>query len=165
MSLVVLIAIVFSITRHSSTTSFVAKGTPIPILPEGDLRPVSEMEFEGILVGLRGKPVIVNVWASWCSPCRTETPLLERAWRQHNESVVILGVASRDVRPSAAAFLEEFGVTYPTLFDDSGAIRSALGVRGFPTTYIFNANGELQSTIVGGLTEQRLAAVLKDLQA
>ena len=55
-------------------------------------------------------------------------------------------------------------MTYSTLFDDSGAIRSALGVRGFPTTYIFNAKGELQSTIVGGLTEQRLAAVLEDLR-
>ncbi len=128
------------------------------------MRTVSEEEFEGILVGLRGKPVIVNVWASWCSPCRTETPLLERAWRLHGDSVVILGVASKDVRSSAGAFIEEFGVTYSTLFDDSGAIRSALGVRGFPTTYIFNAKGELQSTIVGGLTEQRLAAVLEDLR-
>ena len=59
----------------------------------------------------------------------------------------------------------EFGVSYPNVFDSSGEIRARLGLRGFPTTYVFGADGILRTTIVGGLTEQRLGAVLEDLQA
>ncbi len=107
--------------------------------------------------------MIVNIWASWCSPCRTETPLLERAWEAHGDRVMIIGVASKDIASSSVAFMKEFGVRYPNLFDESGDIRAALGLRGFPTTYVFSANGDLRTTIVGGLTEQRLAAVFVDL--
>ena len=59
--------------------------------------------------------------------------------------------------------MDEFDVTYANVFDGSGDIRARLGVRGFPSTYVFGADGVLRSTIVGGLTEQRLAAVLADL--
>ena len=120
-------------------------------------------EFESILVGQLGTPVIVNVWASWCAPCRTETPLLERTSAEVDGDVVILGVASKDISASAGAFMDEFDVTYANVFDGSGDIRARLGVRGFPSTYVFGADGVLRSTIVGGLTEQRLAAVLADL--
>ena len=61
--------------------------------------------------------------------------------------------------------MREFGVTYPNVFDVSGDIRAQMGLRGFPTTYVFDADGTLRTTIVGGLTEQRLAAVLADLGA
>ena len=126
---------------------------------------MSADEFEGVLVGLKGTPVIVNVWASWCAPCRTETPLLERTWESSDHDIVILGVASKDDERPAVDFMDEFDVTFPNIFDFSGDIRSRLGLRGFPTTYVFAADGILRSTIVGGLTEQRLAAVIEDLQS
>lgn len=160
-----LVAIIgYVVTRPSSDSSFKATGTPITLPETGKLTDLSADDFEGVLVGLRGTPVIVNIWASWCAPCRTETPLLERTWRAHGGEVVIVGVASKDVRASSLEFMSEFKVTYPNVFDGSGEIRARLDLRGFPTTYVFGADGTLRTTIVGGLTEQRLAAVLEDLR-
>lgn len=164
LALLALVAIVgYAVTRPASEASFQASGTPLPLPEAGRLTELSADDFEGVLVGLRGTPVIVNVWASWCAPCRTETPLLERTWEAHSGEVVILGVASKDVFASSLAFMKEFGVTYSNVFDSSGEIRARLGLRGFPTTYVFGADGTLRTTIVGGLTEQRLAAILEDL--
>lgn len=161
----ILIIAGFAVTRPSGNTSFRANGAPLALPAAGKLTELSADDFEGVLVGLRGTPVIVNIWASWCAPCRTETPLLERTWQAHSSEVVILGVASKDVAAGSLAFMNEFDVSYPNVFDSSGEIRSRLGLRGFPTTYVFGADGTLRTTIVGGLTEQRLAAVLEDLRA
>jgi len=155
---------VYALTRPGGDTSFEAHGSPLPLPAGGALTTASADEFEGVLVGLRGTPVIVNVWASWCAPCRTETPLLERAWASNRDWLVVLGVDSKDNVGSGRSFMDEFSVTYPNIFDSSGEIRSRLGLRGFPTTYVFDASGRLRTTIVGGLTEPRLAAVLADLR-
>jgi len=163
-SAAVLVIVGFAVTRPASDTSFRASGEPLALPEAAELTELSADQFEGVLVGLHGTPVIVNIWASWCSPCRTETPLLERTWRAHGDEVMIIGVASKDAASRSRAFMDEFGVSFPNVFDSSGEIRARLGLRGFPTTYVFGANGELRTTIVGGLTEQRLAAVLEDLR-
>ncbi|MEO8265927.1 MAG: TlpA disulfide reductase family protein, partial [Ilumatobacteraceae bacterium] len=93
-AVVALVAIVaYAVTRPSNEPSFQAAGEPVALPQAGHLTDMSETQFEGVLVGLRGTPVIVNIWASWCSPCRTETPLLERTWKAHSSDVVIIGVA------------------------------------------------------------------------
>jgi cytochrome c biogenesis protein CcmG/thiol:disulfide interchange protein DsbE len=145
-----------------ASTSYRPSGRARPV-PTEQLAPVTGDEFGGILVGLRGTPVVVNVWASWCPPCRAEMPLLERAADEFDGRVVFLGVASRDSVPAAAEFLDEVGVTYPNVFDATGQVREDLELRGFPTTYVFDADGELREAVVGGVTEPRLAAQLEDL--
>lgn len=144
------------------TQGYRASGAPRP-LPAEPLAAVTSDGFDGILVGLRGRPVVVNVWASWCPPCRAEMPLLDRAAADYEGRVVFLGVASRDSRGAAAGFLDDVDVSYPNVFDASGEVRTVLGLRGFPTTYLFDATGTLRETVVGGITEQRLAAQLDDL--
>ena len=144
------------------TPVFTAEGIPRPI-PENQLAPATLEEFEGMLVGLRGTPVIVNIWASWCAPCRAEMPLLERAAAEYEGDVVVLGVDSRDATEPAADFLDDVGVTYPNVFDRTGKIRRALALRGFPTTYFFDREGRIVATVVGGITEARLAAQLRAL--
>lgn len=162
---IALVALVgWAATRQHDQNSFVATGTPRATPAAGALTPLSGDEFEGVLVGLHGRPVIVNIWASWCAPCRTETPLLERTWKSGAGDVEIIGVASKDSAGPARQFMDEFDVTFPNIFDESGDIRKRLGLRGFPTTYVFDADGNLQATIVGGLTEPRLASILQDLQ-
>ena len=145
------------------STDFTASGDPRPLPPPAQLTRSSADEFEGILVGLRGTAVIVNVWASWCGPCRTEAPLLARAGREHADDLVILGVASKDSFGAAAEFMDEYGLDYPNVFDESGDIRQRLGLRGFPTTYVFDRDGVLVATVVGGISEQRLAAQIDDV--
>lgn len=148
--------------RSGPGNGFVASGAPRPMPADGSLTPADLVGFEGVLVGARGRPVVVNVWASWCGPCRTEAPLLQRAAERYGDEVVFLGVDSKDGLGPAREFLDRYGIRYPNLFDVDGDIRAALEMRGFPTTYIFDRSGRLQSTVFGGISEQTLAARLRD---
>lgn len=148
----------------SNLAGYTPAGDPVPLPGQGSLEDTSATEFEGMLVGLRGTPVVVNIWASWCGPCRAEMPLLQRAAERYNGSVVFFGVNSRDDEGPAGAFLRRYKITYPNVFDGSGAIRQRLELRGFPTTYVFDRTGALQSSLVGGITEQTLAAQVRAAQ-
>ena len=159
---IVAVVLVAALRPQGPDLSYRATGRPLP-LPTERLAPVTASQFGGMLVGLRGQPVVVNVWASWCPPCRAEMPLLERASRAYAGRAVFLGVASKDSPGAALDFLDEVGVSYDNVFDATGDIRSELGLRGFPTTYVFDERGELVEAVVGGITEQRLAAQLDDL--
>jgi cytochrome c biogenesis protein CcmG/thiol:disulfide interchange protein DsbE len=75
---------------------------------------------------------------------------------------VILGVASNDDHDDARRFLEDLGIDYPNVFDASGDIRVSLDLTAYPTTYVFSAEGELTARIVGGVSEQHLAALIED---
>ena len=159
---VLVIAAVVLLGPRGASTDYTPSGAP-RALPPDQLAAVSADEFGGILVGQQGTPVVVNVWASWCAPCRAEMPLLDRAADEYAGRVTFIGVASKDSPSAAADFLDEIGVDYPSLFDASGDVRGELGLRGFPTTYLFDRDGQLREAVVGGITEQRLAAQLEDL--
>ncbi|MBT8212399.1 MAG: TlpA family protein disulfide reductase [Acidimicrobiia bacterium] len=141
---------------------FEASGDPLDLPVQGSFPSVSTDEFEGILVGLRGQPVVVNIWASWCAPCRTEMPLLQDAANTYAGDAVILGVASNDDPGEAKRFLDDLGLTYPNVFDVSGEIRVALGLTAYPTTYVFGVDGTLRARVNGGISEQRLAGLIED---
>lgn len=158
-ALAIVLALSFSsCARPSGTLDFVARGPARPLPAGGSLQRADRAAFEGMLVGARGRPVVVNVWASWCAPCRVEAPLLQRAAARYRGDVVFLGVDSRDDATPARAFIRRYGLTYPNVFDHTGDIRSGLGLRGFPTTYVFGRNGRLLASVVGGISEQSLAA-------
>ena len=142
--------------------SFVADGDAVDLPAAGVLPAVSLGQFEGMLVGLRGQPVVVNIWASWCAPCRTEMPLLQNAAEAFEGRATILGVASNDDPQSAAEFLEDIEATYPNVFDPSGEIRVALGLTAYPTTYVFDRDGSIRARVDGGISEQRLAGLIED---
>lgn len=141
---------------------FAATGEPRPLPATGEFPVVSLEDFEGIVVGQRGMPVVVNMWASWCAPCRTEMPLLQDAAEAYEGRATILGVATKDDPDEARRFLTELGVSYPNVFDITGDIRVTLGLNAYPTTYIFDADGELSARVTGGISEQRLAALIED---
>jgi cytochrome c biogenesis protein CcmG/thiol:disulfide interchange protein DsbE len=141
---------------------FAASGEALDLPAEGSFPTVSLEEFEGILVGQLGRPVVVNIWASWCAPCRTEMPLLQDAADTYSDRVVILGVASNDDPGEARRFLDETGLDYPNVFDISGEIRVALGLTAYPTTYVFGADGTIRARVNGGISEQRVAGLIED---
>jgi len=154
------VALVFVALRPADVARFEASGPPVALPAPGVLASVTADEFEGMLVGLRGTAVIVNVWASWCTPCRSEAPLLARAARTQDDAVII-GVASKDALAPALRFMEEFEMDYVNVLDVDGDIRDRLDLRGFPTTYVFDAEGTLVSTMTGGLTERALAGAIE----
>ena len=141
---------------------FEATGDPIELPTDQSFPHVSVDEFEGMLVGLRGQPVVVNLWASWCAPCRTEMPLLQKAADTFSGRAVILGVATNDDPAAAQQFLDELGLTYPNVFDTTGRIRVDLDLSAYPTTYVFGADGKIRARINGGISEQRLAGLIED---
>jgi cytochrome c biogenesis protein CcmG/thiol:disulfide interchange protein DsbE len=120
-------------------------------------------EYERAIAGLRGTPVLVNVWASWCGPCRDEAPLLASAHETFGDRVRFVGVDILDQRAAARAFMREFGWTYPSVFDPSGAIRDGLGLLGQPVTLFYDASGELVRTWSGPLTETTLTESLETI--
>jgi thiol-disulfide isomerase/thioredoxin len=102
------------------------------------------------LAEFRGKVVVVNLWGSWCGPCRREQPELERVWREYRErGVQFLGVNVRDGEVAARAFQEEFGVTYPSFFDPSAGLTFKLKSQVVPTTYVIDAEGNIAFRLTG----------------
>ena len=108
------------------------------------------------LASLRGKPVVLNFWASWCVPCKGEAKMLERAWRQYRrQGVVFLGIDYHDVTSDARTFLSHHGVTYPTVQDGSGAVADRYGGSAVPETYFVDRRGRLVGAhIVGTVVDQ-----------
>jgi thiol-disulfide isomerase/thioredoxin len=100
--------------------------------------------FEARLAELRGYPVVVNKWASWCGPCRLEFPHFQRASADFGKRVAFLGVDSEDSEEAAATFLEQFPVAYPSYSDpDSGIAEVFNATLGFPSTAFYDRRGEL----------------------
>jgi len=105
------------------------------------------------LSDLRGKAVIVNFWASWCPPCRTEMPALERVYQRYkNNGLVILAVNStvQDSRKTAQDFVSQNNLNFPVPLDDSGLVTRLYRVQSLPTTFFINADGVIDEIVIGG---------------
>jgi cytochrome c biogenesis protein CcmG/thiol:disulfide interchange protein DsbE len=112
---------------------------------------------------LRGKPVVLNFWASWCLPCREEAPRLQRAWERYkSQGVTIVGVNIKDAKSDAKKFVKEFGITYPIVRDENSEFADKLGVYGLPETFFVDHTWRLLVTAAGESQqdEQRNTVVL-----
>ncbi|RBY74525.1 TlpA family protein disulfide reductase [Blastococcus sp. TF02-09] len=96
-----------------------------------------------------GVPTLVNLWATWCAPCREELPVLQDFAEEAGDRVRVVGVISKDGRPQAESFAEEIGVGFPSAFDGEGELMGELGLNVLPFTYFLDADGGLVHTQVG----------------
>jgi cytochrome c biogenesis protein CcmG, thiol:disulfide interchange protein DsbE len=110
--------------------------------------------YEAELAKLEGHPVVVNLWASWCGPCRHEFLFFQRAAAEYGERVAFLGVDALDSDPAAETFLEEFPVPYPSVTDPDREIWNELGLRGLPGTAFYGRDGELEYLRNGPYTSE-----------
>jgi cytochrome c biogenesis protein CcmG/thiol:disulfide interchange protein DsbE len=115
------------------------------------------------LVEQRGKPVLINFWASWCIPCEDEAAVLERAYRQYGDRVAFVGVNVQDTEPNARAFLRRFGVSFPNGRDASGEVAVEYGMSGVPETYFVSADGTLVRKWQGPLDDGQIRQFLDQL--
>jgi cytochrome c biogenesis protein CcmG, thiol:disulfide interchange protein DsbE len=123
-------------------------GAPAPLAAlykqGNELLPGGTEAFEKRIADLRGYPVVVNVWASWCGPCQFEFPVLQKLSARYGKQVAFLGVNSEDDEAAAKTFLREEPVPYPSYTDSDKAIARSLGAAvGLPDTAIFDGQGEL----------------------
>ena len=116
------------------------------------------------LAEMRGRPVVLNFWASWCVECRYETDLLESAWQQYrDQGVVFLGVAYADVEPNSIAYMEEFGVTFPHAPDLGTDISQSYEITGVPETFFIDSDGVIRHVQIGPVTQQMLDDLMPQL--
>jgi cytochrome c biogenesis protein CcmG/thiol:disulfide interchange protein DsbE len=110
-----------------------------------------------------GVPTLVNLWGSWCGPCREELPLLQRFADTARERVRVVGVISKDGVPQADSFAADAGVTFPGAFDGEGRLMSELGVNALPYTYFLTPDGAVAYTQVGPVrSEDELRALVAE---
>lgn len=127
-----------------------------------DLEAVTVEQFEEHLEGL-DKPAVVNVWASWCIPCRSEAPLLNVALETHGDDVEFIGVDVQDNQSDAKQFLAEFGLDFKHFFNRDRSIPNRYAAFGTPVTLFFDAEGNLEATHVGVIDERALALAIDEL--
>ena len=97
-----------------------------------------------MLEEFKGKPVIINFWASWCSPCRQEIPFLENTWKDYKDKgFVFIGIDVMDDKTQAENFIKAFGITYLNLQDQTGEVSNAYGVIALPATFFIDKEGRV----------------------
>ena len=135
-----------------------ASPTEAPLLPRNRLAlpELDLVRFQSLLAQLRGTPVVVNIWAAWCPPCRVEAPGLTKIAREFEGKVQFLGVDILDNREDARTFILEFDWPYPHVFDPNGEIRDGLGYLGQPVTIIYDREGKLVFDWEGPITDDLL---------
>jgi cytochrome c biogenesis protein CcmG/thiol:disulfide interchange protein DsbE len=138
----------------SKDTDALAVGEPAP---DAEL-PRLDREGSGSIADHRGDWVLINVWASWCDPCREESPALQDFYERHRrESFEIVGVDTQDASPDALEFVDEFGLTYPQLHDGSGDYADELQTSGVPENILVDPEGDVAYVQRGPVTEEILA--------
>jgi peroxiredoxin len=119
------------------------------------------------LSALRGRPVMLIFWASWCLPCRTEMPAIERVYqRLEQQGLVIIGLnaTSQDTEAAARAFAQEYGLSFPIALDRDGSASAQYDLMGLPSTYFIDREGIVRDVIIGGpMSEGVMLAKLEEL--
>jgi thiol-disulfide isomerase/thioredoxin len=116
------------------------------------------------LAGMRGRPAAVNFWASWCEPCRRESPELERLYRSLGGRASLVGVDYKDDATSARQMIRELHLTYPNLRDGNGVVGERYGLTGLPTTAILDSRGRVVRLLRGPQTADSVRSALRSAQ-
>jgi cytochrome c biogenesis protein CcmG, thiol:disulfide interchange protein DsbE len=118
------------------------------------------------LSNFRGRPIVINFWASWCQPCKEELPLLENSWKQlqtQKKDIVFLGVDFQESSNDATSFLRQQDITYLAGIDTNGSIANKYGVTSLPQTIFIDRNGKITGRAPQELTAQELSHNLQSI--
>lgn len=129
------------------------------VAPDFSLKTLDNQTIK--LSQFRGKPVLINFWATWCVPCTTELPLLVQTYQANQDKLVILGVNIKEDAATVEARVKSVGITYPVGLDNSGDVTDRYQVRGYPTSLFVDKNGVIQRITVGPLTEDTIRSSLE----
>lgn len=152
-------------------SGFVAGDGSLVVIDESRRQPAPDIagttldgkEFR--LADLRGSITVLNVWASWCAPCRAEAPILEKVWlAEQDNGVAFVGLDTRDSDPAALSFIRRFGITYPNVIDRDGALQlrfsDTLPPQAIPSTIVIDAQGRVAARALGKVSESTLLGMI-----
>ena len=139
-------------------------GIPAPRM--GFLAPDFSLQtLQGDALGLpdlQGRPLIINVWASWCTPCKAEMPALERVYQRYrDQGLVVLAVnaTNQDSVAAASTFVQDHGLTFPVLLDLDGSVTRLYQVSAFPSSFFVDRQGVIREVVIGGPMSEALLRI------
>lgn len=143
-----------------------ATGGEIQAPSQGFVAPDFTLQTAGgdvvTLSELRGRAVLINLWASWCRPCRSEMPALERLYAAYHDrgfEILAVNATDQDDQSAALAFARELGLTFPILLDPQGVVSRQYALRALPTSFFIQPDGVIQEVVVGGPMSEALLRV------
>ncbi|MCP3143348.1 TlpA family protein disulfide reductase [Pyxidicoccus xibeiensis] len=145
--------------RNPHEVPFMMTGKPAPAFTLRALDSGEKVSLED----LKGRPVVINFWASWCGPCMMEHPVLEWGSRQFGSQAVFLGVVFEDTEDNARQFLQRNGASFPQLVDPRSRMAVDYGVAGVPETYFIDPQGVIRGKHVGPIDPQTLTTRIREL--
>lgn len=145
--------------RDPHKVPFMLRGQPAPAFALPTLQNGEEVS----LASLKGQPVVINFWASWCGPCKMEHPVLEWGAREFGGQARFLGVVFEDTEENARTFLQRYGASFPQLMDARSRTAVDYGVAGVPETYFIDAQGIIRDKHVGPIDPESLAQRIREL--
>jgi cytochrome c biogenesis protein CcmG/thiol:disulfide interchange protein DsbE len=134
-------------------------GKPAPTFTLRRLDTGAPLSFEQ----MRGRPVVVNFWASWCAPCRAEHGVMHWASQKFGQQVQFVGIVYEDSEPKARAFLKANGVPFPEVVDPDSRIARAYGVTGVPETFFIDSAGSIHGKHIGPITQEAFIQEVKGI--
>ena len=163
--LVVLLAIGLNLNPREVPSPLVGKPAPAFALPRLD-NPAKTFSPEE----MKGQVWLLNVWASWCAPCRAEAPILQSLWEEYgDDGVSFIGLNTRDSPATANSFEKAYGITYPSVVDSDGRLQLRFsGIappQAIPTTLVIDRDGKVAGRILGRASESTLRSLIEPLLA
>ncbi len=169
LSVALIAVLAFAMTRTSdddqrsqSLSAQVEAGKVVPAPGIDDKWPLLDGDDELSLSDFRGKVVVLNFWASWCDPCKKEAPVLERVHQrlQQDGAGTVLGVTYQDDPIESRAFVQQHGLTYPSLRDSGRVVAQQFGVSQIPETFVIDREGRIRTIIYGEVSDEFLDRAL-----
>lgn len=164
--------------KGGGDTAFVAGDGSVVLLDSAERVPAPALTGSTLdgttftLADHRGQVVVLNVWASWCAPCRAEAPLLQTMWagyQSRSAPVQFAGLDTRDTQAAAQAFVDRYGLTYPNVIDTDGQLQllfaGSLPPQAIPSTLLIDKQGRVAGRILGRATEAALSGLIDALVA
>lgn len=163
-------------TRGADQAGYVGAESSVTIIPPDERKPAPDVA--GAVLGekdkqistadLTGKVVVLNVWGSWCGPCRAEAPELQRAAEKTAKTAQFIGLNTRDFdQGPPVAFNRANKITYPSIWDPSGSVLVSLSgtlpPKAIPSTLIIDEQGRVAARVVGAVTERTLVDMIDDV--